>query len=597
MPKWAAAFANTDAPLGWRLVAFLTAGAAVAGLGGFLLDATATIVALAVGAFLGMLASAGPLFMALRSVATIGVACVIAVGLAGVSFGSPWLAGGVMAILAFVGSLWTAVPVVGLVGGGFPALLFLLLTTKLLNSDVAAQTGSLLLAGVIGVGAAMLVAVLANLRDPRRVSRLAVANAWGADSNLQEHGRAAQVLRFDGSPAVLANLLTAATVALLGRQSATVTPKDSQPPIDSVVAAVAAAQQGDGAVQKSLLPRGSLTDRKAEIALATIDEGAASHAGQTSVGLSQWGYALRRAQGLLSGKTPPVRRRLSAPGLLQHLGATLLSPDVSVFRFGIQRALALGLGLFVLLSTASSSAFWILLTIFVALQANAGATSMKVVQRVAGTLVGALIAAALASFLPSQVLLPWVAVPVLLIGIIYIQRNYAIMAAAVAAGVVWVVGVPADATWFWAGQRALDTVIGAVIALLVTRLILPVRPYPQRRIGDAVAALRALRDGLVGRATESELMRTIPRLEARVGGAMSNLKSDLDLLSDEQAQAFSSEVSDLHEVWDGLNALALLALRVDDVQLPNRAQILEEGVSRATKRLDGVGATAADSSP
>ncbi|MCH9816536.1 MAG: FUSC family protein [Actinomycetia bacterium] len=594
MAKLGSVFASTDDPLGWRLVAFLCAGAVVAGLAGFLVDTTATIVAVAVGAFLGMLAAVGPLFLALRGVATIGLACVMAVGLAGVSFGSPWFAALVLAVLAFVGSLWSAVPVLGQIGGGFPALLFLLLTTDLLNSAEASDTGSLLLAAVIGVVAAMLVAVVANLRDPRKVSRLAVAKAWGSDSDLEAQGAAAQVLRFDGSPAVLANLLSAATVALLGRQTATTPVQGTTSPGDSVPEAIAAATQGNEGIQQTLLPRGTLTNRDVSINFTAIDQGEAGGTRQVAVGLSQWSSALRRAQGLLSGEVRPKRRRLSAPGLLQHMVRKLLSPDVSVFRFGVQRALALGLGLFVLLSTASSSAFWILLTVFVALQASAGSTMTKVIQRVSGTLVGALLAASLASFVPAQVLLPWVAVPVLLIGVAYIQRNYTIMAGAVGAGVVWVVGIPQDSTWFWAGQRALDTVVGAAIALLVARFVLPVRAYPQRRIGDAVAALRALCEDLVAAAHESDALRSLPRLEARVAGAMSNLKSDLNLLPREQAQSLSSQVSDLREVWDGLNALALLAVRVDQVDLPDRADILHEGVNRVSAKLDAVAAAAGE---
>jgi uncharacterized membrane protein YccC len=247
--------------------------------------------------------------------------------------------------------------------------------------------------------------------------------------------------------------------------------------------------------------------------------------------------------------------------LLETLLRSLLHPDVSVFRYGVQRALALGIGLAALVaSRGSENAFWVVLTMASVLQANAPSTVAKVAQRTLGTLAGVLLAVAVSFVLPKQLLVPYGAVLVLIAGFAWMQRNYAITAMASGFGVVLLYGVPDDQVLAYAGMRAIDVAIGGVIAAAVARFVFPVRPRLAQRRAAVITSLQRFSQTL-GRHIDAPDQVSIIELatcQAVVARANSNLRTDLALVAnDDVTSAYEEDLENLLTLDGQLFVLAV----------------------------------------
>ena len=121
-----------------------------------------------IGLVLGLVVASAPMFMAIRLILLNGVLLVAASAL-GVGVADNALAAGlVMAVLAFIGAVWTAVPVVGAVFSGLPVLVFLLLVAKAQEFTSGAATLKVAIAAAIGLVAPIALAVLLSIADPAR---------------------------------------------------------------------------------------------------------------------------------------------------------------------------------------------------------------------------------------------------------------------------------------------------------------------------------------------------------------------------------------------------------------------------------------------
>ncbi len=581
MPNLVDSLANEEKPLTWRMAYALFVGAALGGLGAFWMGAEGLILAAATGAFMAILASIGPMVMALRSVLVVGTLVVAAAALGTATAGSPLLAALVMALLAFTGSLWTAIPMVGGLAGAFPSMLFLLVATRGAAVTGGASWLHTALAALIGVAAAAMVAILFNANDPTGGGRKAVAAAWGPGATLHVHGSVAQLLRFDGQPRRLSALLGFATLSLLGRRLAT--DEESDDPVADT--GITAGEAGDLAVQAALLPRGHLVPRTVEVDSAALMAGGDSGTRYQKLGFGQWNEALTKARDLLSGEYKPPRPNKTGIGLTSEMMRLLRSPDAPAFRFGVQRALGLGVGMFVLLQTFSDHALWILLTVFAVLQVNSSATVLVSVQRSLGTLAGALGAVVVALIVPTAILVPWLSLVVVLVGIAYTQRNYAVMSAAVAAAIVWLLGSIQDETWLWAWERILDTVIGAAIAFALSRFVLPVRPQPVAHRKSVIGNLERLQAELEILARDPDhSSRAVGGIEVDIAISIANYESDVALVPEEDRGPEKASISALYDQWDRLNALVLL-LRVDTDEIEERDELLKLGLVRVQERF------------
>ncbi|GLQ46451.1 TIGR01666 family membrane protein [Dyella lipolytica] len=152
--------------------------------------------------------------------------------------------------------------------------------------------------------------------------------------------------------------------------------------------------------------------------------------------------------------------------------AIQLTPRSSRFRHALRLAVALMAGYGILHLVHPQHGYWILLTTLLVCQPSYGATRMRMLQRVLGTVIGVVIGWATLRLLPTA---HWQLLLIVLSGVVFFAarlRRYSIATAAITVFVVLCfnqAGNGYEVMW----PRLLDTLIGAAIAALSIYLILP----------------------------------------------------------------------------------------------------------------------------
>jgi YccS/YhfK family integral membrane protein len=161
-----------------------------------------------------------------------------------------------------------------------------------------------------------------------------------------------------------------------------------------------------------------------------------------------------------------------------------LTPRSFRFRHALRLSLALLVGYAVLHAIHPLHGYWILLTTLLVCQPSYGATRLRLIQRVAGTVLGLLLGWATLKLVPFG---PWQMLLMVMSGVVFFAarlRRYATATAAITLFVVLCfnqVGSGYDVMW----PRLLDTLIGACIAALAMRFVLP--DWQGRRFDDVLA--------------------------------------------------------------------------------------------------------------
>ena len=161
-----------------------------------------------------------------------------------------------------------------------------------------------------------------------------------------------------------------------------------------------------------------------------------------------------------------------------------LTPRSFRFRHALRLSLALLVGYVVLHVVHPTHGYWILLTTLLVCQPSYGATRVRLLQRVGGTVLGLVLGWATLRLLPFG---PWQMPLVVLSGVVFFAarlRRYTLATTAITLFVVLCfnqVGSGYDVMW----PRLLDTLIGTAIAALAMRWVLP--DWQGRRFDDVLA--------------------------------------------------------------------------------------------------------------
>ena len=146
-------------------------------------------------------------------------------------------------------------------------------------------------------------------------------------------------------------------------------------------------------------------------------------------------------------------------------------------RYALMRGALIGVLMGFYAADKNHNVFWVLLTVWVVFLPLREATRDRAIRRVAGVMIGCLLVAALAQAVPAVAML-WVGLAAVLVGILWIKRNYAIYQACMSFLVVALFGdLHRDHFIDWAGRRLVDTLIGVAIAAVAYYLavLLPER--------------------------------------------------------------------------------------------------------------------------
>jgi uncharacterized membrane protein YccC len=246
--------------------------------------------------------------------------------------------------------------------------------------------------------------------------------------------------------------------------------------------------------------------------------------------------------------------------------------------------------------------YWVTITVVIILQPYTGATTLKAVQRVIGTVVGGILTAALgAVFHDARAILVmsfvFAAVSVALLPInytafsVFLTPTFVLLAEASAGD------------WHLAGVRVLDTVVGGALALIGAQLLWPA-PEWKRLPTYMAAALRANRDYL-----RTVVSNFADRSDA-AGRRMRDRRRDAALAAVNAEESFQRLLAEHGDTADTLApvmtfltytrrlSVSIAALAVSRHALDaSSTTTLEQFVERASHRLDAAAARLNDDAP
>lgn len=543
-----------------------------------------------IGFVLGIVAVSAPTTLALSLVVINGLLLTVSVLLAHVLRTDAVAAGVVMVVLALVSALWLSVPVVGSFVSTLPTLFYLLFLAKSVELAGGSQFWQLAVAGLVAVLVAVLVVLLLSKGKPRELDRKLVIKAWLTPTLMSKRGDISRVLWLDRAPRTLQALAAQATLTSLCRQWLVVEeqPDAQSPQTEEQQRALEAAKSNDAVIRAALQKPAGWRNQQLQLQVQPFHKAAAQAKGEgdtrDSLVWQLWGATYEQAQHTFTHDLGRTRSRMPLAELSMSMVRTLLSPDSALFRFGIQRALALGVAIFMMVRSGGSEQwFWITLTLASVLHPNAVATKTRMVQRAVGTAVGVLVAVGIAMVVPASVLMPGLMSVVLLVGIVMALVDYRISSALMAAAVVWMMGVPGDRVAEFAAMRLIDVVIGGVIALLVSWLVLPVRPQPRQRreqveltltkFADQIGACAAATPG--GTRVDDVSLKALVAAQSQVRVALQNYQADIKLLDEKRATTEQPYFDKLVNISQIGYALAAVAIGIAAVPLSTEQPILQ----------------------
>ncbi len=161
-----------------------------------------------------------------------------------------------------------------------------------------------------------------------------------------------------------------------------------------------------------------------------------------------------------------------------------LTPTSLLFRHALRMAIALVAGYAALHAIHPEQGYWVLLTTVFVCQPNYGATRIKLVQRISGTVLGLVVGWALFDLFPSQ---PVQALFAVVAGVVFFatrSTRYTLATAAITLMVLFCFNQVGDGYGLiW--PRLFDTLLGSLIAAAAVFLILP--DWQGRRLNQMVA--------------------------------------------------------------------------------------------------------------
>ncbi|MDQ2768809.1 MAG: FUSC family protein, partial [Gemmatimonadota bacterium] len=189
--------------------------------------------------------------------------------------------------------------------------------------------------------------------------------------------------------------------------------------------------------------------------------------------------------------------------------------------------------------------YWATITTLIVLQPYAGATLHKTLQRVGGSVLGGIIAAALAVVARTKLAIAGVMVPFTIASVAVLPLNYGVFVLLLTPVFV-LLAEPHPGDWRIAGLRVVNTILGGIIALVASQLLWPTHElttYPKQLAG-ALRDLRALLALISADAdtTTPDWRRSADEARRRFGLAVTNAEATMQrLISEDSANTHRVE--------------------------------------------------------
>ncbi len=288
-------------------------------------------------------------------------------------------------------------------------------------------------------------------------------------------------------------------------------------------------------------------------------------------------------------------RDLAPRSLREALGRiiTQLDPSALLFRHALRMALALLCGYITLHAVHPQQGYWILLTTVFVCQPSYGATRIKLVKRISGTLLGLLGGWACFALFPDQAIQAAITVVAGVLFFIFRSTHYTLATAAITLMILFCFNQTGDGyALIW--PRLLDTLMGCLIAVAAVFWVLP--DWQGRRLNRVYAETLACSGAYLRQIMQQYdtgkqddlpyriARRNVHNAEAVLSRTLSNMLLEPEPFRQE-AEAGFRFLSLSHTLLNYLSALG-----AHRASLPDDASdaLLDEAAAQLADHLDGL---------
>lgn len=176
---------------------------------------------------------------------------------------------------------------------------------------------------------------------------------------------------------------------------------------------------------------------------------------------------------LSGGRDKDLEKFLTPEYYPVHTLKENLSFSSTIFRHSLRITLCIAVGFAIGIIFPLQNVYWILLTIVVIMRPGYGLTKQRSFQRIAGTILGGIIAFAILSVVQNTIIIGTLTIVCMLLGYAFTATNYRIGATFVTIYVVFVYGMLTPDITDVIQFRIVDTVIGAAIAFFANYFLWP----------------------------------------------------------------------------------------------------------------------------
>lgn len=175
----------------------------------------------------------------------------------------------------------------------------------------------------------------------------------------------------------------------------------------------------------------------------------------------------------LQGRDKDLEKFLAPEYYPLHILKENLSFSSTIFRLSLRLAITIALGFIIGGLLPLQNVYWILLTIIVIMRPGYGLTKQRSYQRIAGTVLGCIIAFLLLAVLQHPVIIATLAIGFMLLGFTFTAINYRIGATLVTVFVVFLYSMLSPNIEEVIQYRVIDTVIGGALAFIANYFFWP----------------------------------------------------------------------------------------------------------------------------
>lgn len=261
-------------------------------------------------------------------------------------------------------------------------------------------------------------------------------------------------------------------------------------------------------------------------------------------------------------------------------------PMRHALRMGIASAAAVSLSF----ALDITRGYWATITVLIVLQPYAGATVRKTLQRVAGSVGGGILAAALAVVARTKLAIAAVMFPLTVGSVAALPLNYGVFVFLLTPVFV-LLAEPHPGDWPIAGLRVANTLLGGAIALVAAQLLWPARES-ETYAPQLASLLRELRAQLVavtrpGDASTAAWRNSADAVRRQLGIKVSNAEATLQrLIAEESPSAPRVEAAMTMLTYSRRMASTLSAIAA--ARIGGELMVLEGKIDPIAMRLDAL---------